>query len=341
MTDINFIFSSVTFLQTYIPLVIEAKNRNLKCNFFIRKNSKTYADPITHKKFYEKIIKQYDINVYSIEKIVKFKGIVFLVDGDIYGPSEKYYLESCIKYLKPYHKKISFIENLNYFWSYKRYIPYMDHVIFPNKIYATFYDCVSSKNIYMGVPKYDIKFDKNDILKKFELKEDNKYVLIFYPRFDRGIKMYKNFITLYNNLILWLRNMGYKIIIKNREKLKIVNKTWDYQFNDIYFYPNISMELLEICDLAVYFGSSVIEEIVMAKTPFIEILMDNVDRFPFLRDESYTYTIGKDNVPNETIFKDNIERIISNNNNYKFDEVTNQYLFNRDKICKKIYDIYL
>ena len=52
-----FLFSSITFLQYYIPLVIEANKHKVDCVFIFRKNSRAYANP--YDKVNHKIIKKY------------------------------------------------------------------------------------------------------------------------------------------------------------------------------------------------------------------------------------------------------------------------------------------
>ena len=60
---VYFLFSSITFLQYYIPLVIEFQKKKYETVFIVRANSKSYANP-----FYKdgpnnwKILKKYSKN---------------------------------------------------------------------------------------------------------------------------------------------------------------------------------------------------------------------------------------------------------------------------------------
>ena len=76
-----------------IPLVIEAKKRHYNNTFIIRSNYKNYANPLKQDslKILKTYIKKYNISIeYSDQiKINEIKGIIFMVDGDIYGPPRK------------------------------------------------------------------------------------------------------------------------------------------------------------------------------------------------------------------------------------------------------------
>ena len=47
--NIYFIFSSISFLQLYLPIINYCNKKNIHSVFFTRKNSKNYACPITNK----------------------------------------------------------------------------------------------------------------------------------------------------------------------------------------------------------------------------------------------------------------------------------------------------
>lgn len=341
---LNFIFSSITFLQSYIPLVIEGNRRGIQSKFFIRKNKKLYADPLYHQKFYEKLLSKYNVKIFQLKDITKCSGIVFMVDGDIYGPSDTHFKESILKsnLLNKNHIKISIPENFNYYTIYHKFYKLVDYMLFPNTIFTDYYNFKGNNHIYIGVPKYDINFNKIKIYQKYELHSQNKYILIFYPRFDRGNKRYRHFNQFYNNIIDVFRELGYKIIVKNREKLDNNNNNADYMIYDKTYYPNVSMELLEIVSFAVFFGSSVIEEVVMAKVPFLEIKLDEIHRFPFLRHPDYSVVIEKE------LDKNNIWQIVVNlmkiekeKKDLAFDKIIEKYLFDKTVISKRILDIFI
>ena len=86
--NIYFIFSSQSYLEFFIPLVIESHKRNYRSIFIFRNNYKKYANPYTENNmkkinfFIEKykIIKQ-DSNKIDLTKI---SGIVFFSSTDFW-----------------------------------------------------------------------------------------------------------------------------------------------------------------------------------------------------------------------------------------------------------------
>ena len=112
---IYFICSSITFLQYYIPLVIEFKKKNISSIFIYRCNKKKYADPTTNINF--KILQKYSLK-YNF-KLQNHKdsnlnnlAIYIMIDGDILGPSKKKYIEDSLLFkLNKKSIKISLQEN--------------------------------------------------------------------------------------------------------------------------------------------------------------------------------------------------------------------------------------
>ena len=90
MKTIHFLFSSITFFQLYIPILLEAQKRNIQSIFYIRKNKKDYANVFSkgNKEIFDNFVEQYNIQVESIDNLISIKGLLFVVDGDIYGPPE-------------------------------------------------------------------------------------------------------------------------------------------------------------------------------------------------------------------------------------------------------------
>ena len=137
---VYYLFSSITFLQFFIPLVIESKKRGYKNIFIIRPNLKDYANPLseTNSKILETYIKQYEIeyilfvngkyidpkNGNNEIDLFKISGIVFMVDGDIYGPPRKQAVEdsNLFKLNKKNTLKISMTEHMNFWAVYEYFI---------------------------------------------------------------------------------------------------------------------------------------------------------------------------------------------------------------------------
>ena len=44
--NFNFVISSLTFLQYYLPLISEANRRGIQCNYWVRPNRKDYTTPV-------------------------------------------------------------------------------------------------------------------------------------------------------------------------------------------------------------------------------------------------------------------------------------------------------
>ena len=90
MVNIYYIYSSITFLQFYIPLVIEATRLGYKNTFIVRLNYKMYANPLsrTNIVILNRYLRKYNITQIRYDKvdIKNIKGVVFTIDGDIYGP---------------------------------------------------------------------------------------------------------------------------------------------------------------------------------------------------------------------------------------------------------------
>ena len=97
---IYYILSSITFLQLYLPIVVYADRINIKNIFLIRQNSKHYVCPINNienASILSNTVKKYKITTTDINQLNKLeKGILFIVDGDIYGPNEHNKQESIL-----------------------------------------------------------------------------------------------------------------------------------------------------------------------------------------------------------------------------------------------------
>ncbi len=273
--EINFVLSSISFLQLYLPIVNLANTMNIRSVFYLRENIKNYACPITNKinsKILNNILKKYNIKSKKSELIENLKsGILFVVDGDIYGPHEKNKNDSVLfKYkISKDLKIISLCEHLNFLWVYNKFIDKVTYVVFPNQIYPTHYKLYNSKNIFLGNTKFDDISELNTIYTKFNIPQNNKYVLFLYPK-DKYVKQYSITHSDINNLFCLFRKCGYKIIAKTRPK-DITFNICKPDYNIISdTYPNESLELMKISDLCVFFSSSAIDECVMMEIPTLD-----------------------------------------------------------------------
>ena len=332
---IYYLFSSISFLQLYLPLVIEFSKINYKNIFIIRKNIKRYASPKEGKNYklltYYK--KKFNFEVINYENFENLKGIIFMVDGDIFGPHELNRRESLLfKLNKKNTLKISLTEHMNFKWVYNKFINDVDYCIFSNKYFTDQFNMSTEKNIYLGNTKYDNILTKKEIYKKFNLIKENKYCLILYPK-----RKYKNFnLSHLDKVYEYLKRLNFKIIVKTRPKDNNISKNHKGILNvcsDIY--PNESLELMKISDLCIIFSSSANEETLFAETPCINFNIDNLSRNDYLSKNNIFITLN--NINNITFDQFNkVINTLEKKNSSKFNELKNKYLFTHKKSSKKI-----
>jgi len=174
---IYYLFSSITFLQFYIPLVIESSKRGHKNIFILRKNYKEYANPLTETNFkiLETYLKKYDIKIKIADQtnLSKIKGLVFLIDGDIYGPPRKEGLDESLLFKLDLNKVLTFsmTEHMNFWPVYHYFIDNINYASFSNKyiidqmdyfdigaidlggvVLDTNKSYKSDKNVFLGIP---------------------------------------------------------------------------------------------------------------------------------------------------------------------------------------------
>ena len=328
---IYYIFSSITYLQLYIPLVIEFSKINYKNIFIIRRNIKKYACPIRNKKN-NKLLKYYQkkynfevINYENFENFENLKGIIFMVDGDIFGPNEVNRRESLLfKLNKKNTLKISLTEHMNFQWVYNKFINDIDYCIFSNKYFTDQFNMSTEKNIYLGNTKYDNILTKKEIYKKFNLNNENKYCLILYPK--RKFKEF-NFIHL-NKIYEYLKRLNFKIIVKTRPKDNNISKNHKGILNvcsDIY--PNESLELMKISNLCIMFSSSGNEETLFTETPCIDLSIDKKPRNNYLLNEkTYIKLYDWENFTYEQ-FKNKFDKLAKKSEIEIFSKLKKKFIF--------------
>ena len=335
--DIYFLFSSVTFLQLYIPLVIEFNKLNFNSIFIIRKNYKEYACPYKNYNLLLKYKNEYNFQIINNIDLLKIKSVVIMVDGDIYGPPRLIGLkESLLDKLNKNVLKISLIEHMNFRWVYNYYINYVDYCIFPNKYFTDQFNFNSKKNLYLGNTKFD-NIPKNEIiLKKYNLIKNNKKCLILFPKLK-----FKNLISenLLSKLYFYLKTLNYFIIVKTRPKDNKIplNLQGDLLISsDIY--PNESIELMKISDLCILFSSSAIDETLFCEIPTIDISIDkSIERNNFIKNQNIYYELN--NISNLSFNKfNNIINSLYKKNFKIYTKLKNKYLFNHTNTSKNIVD---
>ena len=347
---VYFLFSSITFLQYYIPLVIEFQKKKYETVFIVRANSKSYANPFykdgpNNWKILKKYSKKFNITIKK-ENEIKFKklnNIIFMVDGDIYGPNrERCIKESLLPKINSKCLKVSIQEHLNFKWNYEAYIDKVDICVFPSKYYATEYNKISPKNLYLGNTKYDNNLNESEIFKKYGLNKDDKHVLIFFPKkkFRKHLPIKRKELE---KIYEYLKKMGYKIIVKARPKelqqyssedIKLDGKLKGDKLVVSEIYPNESVELLKISKYCILFSSSAVEETIMTGTPTLDFVSDNekatidgkLKRLSFLYDQKCIKEINRWKKLNHSKLKKLFEDF-EVKNGPKFKELQKKYLF--------------
>lgn len=287
-----------------MPLVREGVKNKIKSKFFLVPSNKEFVSPTSpdHMAELQKLKKKYDIDLLDISQIGGYAGVTFFCEGDIVGKPNKNTPSPSFRYMGPKHIKVSIVCNYEFVMFYHNYIRNVDYVIFLNDFWAKHYNLISPKNVYLGSPKYDMEHfnwqqtpeeRKNYLSHKYGLDLDQKYVLIIYPKDPKKHHKQntkypdKNFmLSVYEGI----RRKGYKVIVKTRKQDPITDKELrgDHYLVDVDFYPCNSMELIELSHIVIYFSSSINEECVAMKRPYLDIKVDQVkDRFELLNYITY------------------------------------------------------
>jgi hypothetical protein len=339
--EINFLFSSITFLQYYMPIVIKGNEQGFKSIFYLRKNCKSYANPYEedNNKLLKKYVAKYSIALkenIDIKNLKNLKNLI-VIDGDIYGPGEKHIKQSLI--LKENFAKntkiISICENINFTKSYNSFVNNVSHIILINEIYASEYNCISDKNLYLGNTKYDNILSKSDIYNKYNFDKNKKYFLILLPKnkFIISENIFKKDIIKVINII---EKLGFTVILKTRPKDKVFDFSQKTIISDIY--PNESLELMKISQYCLHFSSSCIEETTMMEIPSIDFVVDNsFVRCNFLYDNECNIQYKNWNNITLQVFENLINKLKVKNDN-KFKILKNKYL-NTENCTDKIFNL--
>lgn len=342
MKYINFIVGAISWVPYFVPLVIEGNKRGMVSHFFLRKNPKEYADPYNKHNMLKlkKITNKHNILIKNIKEVINFPGLTFLMEADISGRSQRDYSTAGILYLNSTHLKVSFTFNADFIWQFHRYRKSVDYIVFPGKSYAEAYGKISPQNLYLGSPKFDVDLNSDYIYKKYKLSPKSKYLLFFYPKgkwINNSPKLHRHFDKM-RSMISVFQKMGFRVIVKSREKDHLTQSLGDHYFEEKDLFPNSSLELLHISSLAVFFSSATIEECVMMSTPFIDFKVDHkFDRFAFLHHPAYSRIIGNLTITINDLTK-HVKAIMQNDNSEIFREMQLKHMFLNENVSAKILD---
>lgn len=276
MQTMNFIVTEMTFLRYFMPLIEEGNRRGIRSRLFAFSNIK-YNNPYSHRKVLKQLARDYDFDLYfSPEKLRRAKGLVFTIEG-------------CGRSHVQEGKTIVLTYQSDFRVSYKKYIRDVRHVIFPGKSFAKFYNCSSPKNLYLGSPKYDVKLDRETILKKYKL-EDRKYATFIFPKTKNRAS------SSFNHVAEFLGDLGYTTLLKTRGKDPFDKKTKGIRFTDNSWYPHTTMELLYVSDLMINSCSTTIKEAILLRKPSINLVVKSYKRLEYLYKYPFTVDVkpGKD-----------------------------------------------
>lgn len=248
----NFLLDEMTFLRYYAPIVIESSKRGNTCKFFIRPSRKYNCPSIEkNKNQLLKFCNENNVEIYDAEEVDSHPGLTFLIEG---------VMRDLLNFK---HHSVSLTYMTDFRISYKSYVNDVDNIIFPSEKFANFYGTVSNKNLYLGSPKYDINIEKKAVCEHYNLKEDENYCLIVYPKERDQSKINVD------KIIRALRKKGLVPIIKSRGKDRVFRNHDCKIFKDEKWHPHTTLELLNVCDLVVNTGSTTIKEAIISEVPVI------------------------------------------------------------------------
>jgi len=246
-----------------IPLIIEGNMRGIKSTIYWQSCGK-YNSPHIYKDVLREFSKTFSFNLINSDS-GSLDGITFNVEGDGF---ERFEIE-----------KLVILTNMTDFHiRHKMYWEKIDHCIFPSKYFSSLAGReLDAKSLFLGSPKYDVILNRNEIFKKYNLNESDKYVFMPLPR----ARDYNNIDV--NNLCSLIQKMGFKIITKTRGKDNCSANS-DLHLVDFSWYPHDSMELISISDFVVNFDSTSIKECIKLKK---KVLNFNIKPFAQLLPEFY------------------------------------------------------
>jgi len=320
--NLGFILGQTTHLRYILPLIIEANKRDINSVVFLYKCNK-YNSPHKHMGVIKRFAKEYNFEIRNCKSIDSFDGTIFTVEGSLMDGISKS------------NKIVSLVCTWDFVKLYDKYIDKVDSVIFPSKFIAKRANKISDKNLYLGSPKYDIKLDREEILKKHNIKS-KKNALVIYPNFPglearcgyKKIKMTK--------VYAFLRKMGYSVIVKARGKAPAKGThQGDKYIEDASWFPHDTMELVEVADIVVIIGSAVAKECVMLSRPFIDfpIASDPVC-FEYLYNYDYCRSLSPSVGFEE--FSRAINELTTNDYSKEFQLARQKCLFESGNVCAKI-----
>ena len=329
----------MTHLRYYAPLVKEASKRELKCIFYVGASHK-YNCPLLHLNELKEFAQKHKVFIRPVSEIQKSEGVLFT--------NEKTGVEFLDR-IDPEVKKIATTYQTDFIESYQSYVNKVDYVLMPSEFCASYYNVITDKNLYLGIPKYDIKLQKKEILKKYNLPK-NKKALFVLPK-NRDVSN-----SNWTKIAEHIQNLGYTMLFKTRGKDPFKKDFIDYSkskghycFEDVSWFPHTTQELMEISDVVINFGSTTIEECVMQNTPLVNFdikpAIRNGSKRPYRVTHDYLYNynyciqLKPESTRGQVVAA--IKHLTETDLKKEFKKARQNHLFDHKNCCKKIFDVIL
>ena len=314
MKQINFVMREMTSVRYYIPLVIEANKRGIKCNFLVGKCGK-YNSPHLYSSTMEKYAKEYNFWIEDISNIKSVEGVLFFVE------------RTGLELIEPNDKQIKII--LTYSGAFieqnKTYKDKANHICMISKYFVDFYDLNSEKNLFFGTPKFDVELSANKVLEKYSLNKDSKKALVIYPRTrDLGRIDLRD---IYDSLI----KHNFEILVKTRGKDPVRKDFYkgDHYFEDTCWFPHTTIELMKVSDVVINFGSGAIKECAMMGVPVIDFYIKPFRKL-FAPLYEYDYARNYTGEFNIEDFGESLEYLTNNDFSNEFNKARKECLYDKD-----------
>ncbi len=314
MRPVNFILLEMTAIRYFIPLAKEAKRKNIKCVFYVGRKGK-YNSPHLYTSLVKGYAEKYDFEIRDISEIEKIEGVVFTIEevGLDLLPDQKNLVKISLAYSGDFRDQSELFRDR------------VDHICMISQYFVDYYDVNSDKNLFFGTPKFDTKIDANEVLKKYSLKKGTKKALVVYPRrrdlsrIDLGV------------VYGCIKKQGFDILVKTRGKDPVsnTNHRGDHYFQDASWFPHDTIELMNISDIVINFGSGAVKESVMVGTPIIDF---KIKPFKRLFDPLYNYDYSR-SFPGEfdiLAFENSLKYLTSVDLSKEFERARSECLYGKD-----------
>lgn len=304
-----------------MPLIIEGNCRGVSSTLYYTANQK-YTNPHKYLSQLENFSKQYNFTLCDISEWASSDSfLTFVVEGVgvMDGRIAKRNLDDVI---------VSLAVMADYEGLYSKYIKLVDYVIFPNRVFAEEFNTLSEKNLYFGSPKYDVEL-------KILQSRKNLRAVIIHP----DAAAFSDNISSVHKV---LRNAGFEIFVKNREKHGILDEflRGDQYIVDESWFPHTTMELISNSDLVVCWDSGVRKEAIMLEKPILNFnSLGNNRVFKFLHGYDYCVDFDK-NENDEQKILEGVLGLVKNDFSEIYSYVKDKYLW-KHNASEKILDYFL